>query len=465
MQIDHTLQFRSKLRSAKLGLPIVLTLLSIAALMWLLGVATPVTAAPGTLYVDGATGANAGNCQSSEAPCQTITYALSQAVQGDDILVAQGTYTENLVINNGIALWGGYESESWTRDLNNYQTVLDGNQSGSVVTFQGASVSMTLDGFLVTGGNAASGGMGGGITIDESSPTIRNTTVYSNQATADGGGIYISGGLATIENSAISDNNANGCCGGIHVGNNANVTISNTVLSGNIASYGGGLGVFSGSTTTITQSTISSNNSDFEFGQGGGLHISGLGATVDITDSVLKDNLTRDHGAAISSDGGTVNLTNVLITGNQSSSLNANVFAISNTDFTLMNSTIADNNPGGAQAVLLWSGALTMTNSIMWNNALNIQPDPGCTDCTVVVTYSDVGGGWTGTGNIDGDPLFVNSGDYRLQPTSPCIDRGTLTGAPLMDIEGNSRDAAPDMGAYEWIGVRLFLPLTLSGGS
>jgi hypothetical protein len=153
-------------------------------------------------------------------------------------------------------------------------------------------------------------------------------------------------------------------------------------------------------------------------------------------------------------------LSNVLITKNQSTSGNANVFALSNTNFTVLNSTLADNHPSGAQAVILFSGALTMTNSIMWNNALSFQSDPVCNDC-FSVTYSDVEGGWSGTGNIDEDPLFVGNGDYQLQPKSPCIDKGTPTGAPLNDIDGNPRDAIPDMGAYEWTGSRLFLPLTV----
>jgi hypothetical protein len=464
MQKDQTLQSRPKLWPVRLGIPIGLTLLLISAFLGLIpGIATA-SADPGTLYVDGATGIDAGDCQNMAAPCQTIAYAIIQAVQYDDIWVTQGTYTENLVINKGVALWGGYESSDWVRDLDSYVTILDGDLSGSVVTFQGPSDGMVLDGFQVTGGNATSGGMGGGITIQESSPTIRNTLVFSNQVSADGGGIYVSGGMLIIEDSQVFTNTASGCCGGIHIGNNASATISNTLLSGNTASFGGALGVFSGSTITITNSTISGNNTDFEFGQGGGIHISDPNSSIHMMNSILADNQTRDHGAAISSDGGTVNLTNVLITGNHSSSQNANVFAIGNTHFNVMNSTIADNNPSGAQAVILWSGGLTMTNSIMWNNAYNIQLDPGCMDCADV-TYSDIAGGWTGTGNIDQDPLFLNSEDYHLQITSPCINKGTLTGAPLMDLDGNRRDADPDMGAYEWIGSHIYLPMILNGGS
>jgi hypothetical protein len=58
---------------------------------------------------------------------------------------------------------------------------------------------------------------------------------------------------------------------------------------------------------------------------------------------------------------------------------------------------------------------------------------------SATVTYSDVDGGYSGTGNINSDPLFVGSGDYHLQSGSPCIDTGTSSGAPAADIDGDSR--------------------------
>ncbi len=60
----------------------------------------------------------------------------------------------------------------------------------------------------------------------------------------------------------------------------------------------------------------------------------------------------------------------------------------------------------------------------------------------------------SGTGNISGDPLFVNasSGDYHLQETSPCIDAGTATNAPAVDFEGTSRPQGDgyDIGLFEY---------------
>jgi len=67
-------------------------------------------------------------------------------------------------------------------------------------------------------------------------------------------------------------------------------------------------------------------------------------------------------------------------------------------------------------------------------------------------------GTWTavtgqGQGSVTADPLFVSgwSGvDLHLQAGSPAVDAGSADGAPSDDAEGRPRDAAPDIGAYEW---------------
>jgi hypothetical protein len=57
-----------------------------------------------------------------------------------------------------------------------------------------------------------------------------------------------------------------------------------------------------------------------------------------------------------------------------------------------------------------------------------------------------------GTGDVVADPLFVGAwpvADLHLQEGSPARDAGTPEGAPSEDVEGNPRDAQPDIGAYE----------------
>jgi predicted outer membrane repeat protein len=122
----------------------------------------------------------------------------------------------------------------------------------------------------------------------------------------------------------------------------------------------------------------------------------------------------------------------------------------------------------------------TVFNSIVWGNSPDEVVDVA--GAMTTVNYSDVLGGWPGTGNIDADPMFVapGSGDYRLSAGSPCIDAGHNWGMPVdvndydedgitnelfpVDLDGNPRfnadenDFDPgcgvpvvvDMGAYEY---------------
>ncbi|GAB3969642.1 hypothetical protein GCM10028806_16250 [Spirosoma terrae] len=75
----------------------------------------------------------------------------------------------------------------------------------------------------------------------------------------------------------------------------------------------------------------------------------------------------------------------------------------------------------------------------------------------LIVSYSTIQGGYRGTGNIDKDPLFVDSstGDYQLRDSSPAINMGdpssTTETVSLLDLAGKPRinQGRIDMGAYE----------------
>jgi len=69
------------------------------------------------------------------------------------------------------------------------------------------------------------------------------------------------------------------------------------------------------------------------------------------------------------------------------------------------------------------------------------------------MTYSNAEDEWQGTGNINSNPLFTapSSGDFTLQPGSPCIDAGTddTNGDSVQDIFDFS-GIAPDLGTFEY---------------
>jgi hypothetical protein len=70
--------------------------------------------------------------------------------------------------------------------------------------------------------------------------------------------------------------------------------------------------------------------------------------------------------------------------------------------------------------------------------------------------YSDLqdGAGDPADNNISSDPVFVGGAPYdlHLQGTSPCIDVGTASGAPIVDLDGDTRPNGDgyDIGAYEF---------------
>jgi hypothetical protein len=102
----------------------------------------------------------------------------------------------------------------------------------------------------------------------------------------------------------------------------------------------------------------------------------------------------------------------------------------------------ADPTAGGG-GIYLQSYDSTITNCIFWDNFPN-QIDTFYL-ATPEITYCNIQDGWTGLGNINDDPLFVDPeyNDYRLQWGSPCID----TGDP--DPQYNDPDGTrADMGAF-----------------
>jgi len=87
-----------------------------------------------------------------------------------------------------------------------------------------------------------------------------------------------------------------------------------------------------------------------------------------------------------------------------------------------------------------------ITNSILWGDTPDeVYVDPGSPS----IVYCNIEGGWTGTGNINADPTFVdpNNGDYHLSPGSPCIDAGCNRGVPPdtadLDDDGDTAEFTP----------------------
>ncbi len=89
---------------------------------------------------------------------------------------------------------------------------------------------------------------------------------------------------------------------------------------------------------------------------------------------------------------------------------------------TLNNCVITNSSMTGLTSVT--SSSATLLNTIVWNNgsvAIDVEYP-----ADVNATYSNIAGGWPGSGNLDVDPVFTTVGrfDYLLDPNSPCVDAG-----------------------------------------
>jgi len=254
--------------------------------------------------------------------------------------------------------------------------IIDGNQNGTVVTFEsGENSSSLLTGFTIkNGGNIYSGG---GVYIFNSSPTLNHLIVENNDA-YDGGGINVT--------------------------QNSTSAISNLIIRNNTSSYGAGLYVTSGSTSynaspVFTNIEISNNTGSIQ----GGVHLRGW-SNATFINATIYGNTTPADGGTYGDVGG------VIVWGT--------------TTATFVNSIINGNSPTNVA-----TGSLGTLN----------------------ISYSNIEGDWSGTGNIDAAPLFVDAtnGNYHLTPSSPCIDAGDP------DLDGDGEDYTTDTNDQDPDGTRM----------
>ena len=134
-------------------------------------------------YVSQKTGSDKKGDGTKANPWETVFHALN-SVKGESenhliaVFVAEGDYSKaTVVMQKYVDLFGGFNPDTWTRDIYKYSTVLNGNNARRVV--MGAD-NATLDGFTVKNGLSRS--HGGGILCDDSAPTISNCFIVDNYA-------------------------------------------------------------------------------------------------------------------------------------------------------------------------------------------------------------------------------------------------------------------------------------------
>ncbi len=377
------------------------------SILALVGVVAPASAT--TYYV----------CPSGGGQFLTIQEAIDVTVNGDEVVVCDGVLTGpgNRDLNFGgraITVRSANGPEHCIIDCEgsytqNHRGFYFGSEEPPEAVVQGFTI---RNGYM---------DVGGAVYCEYgSNPTIVNCIMVGNVAEDYGTG-GTGGGICAIS---------------------ASPTIKSCTFSDNTAASGGGIYAYEAD-PVITDCVVTDNEADY----GAGIYCWGH---PQISGCVVFGNVAGNHGGGLCCVYSNATITNCLVTGNVATTGTGGALYCHRSSPVLVNCTLAGNQATAGGAVRCYStSSPRITSSVLWGdtpNELSVQSG------SPVVTYCDVAGGWTGTGNIDLDPLFVG-GYYLAQvaagqaANSPCVDAGDPAGAM---IDGTTRtDGAQDAGVVD----------------
>lgn len=365
--------------------------------------------------------------------------AVDTAAQGDEVFVMPGIYAggetrtvrfrfpdgsqySGLVVEAPITAVVFLKDGVTLRGSGPEVTTLDGLADGTVILINEGGSETRVEGFTIQGGSGNDFRLplldldgrrsAGGIMIFGGSPIISHNVIRGNSVSAYGGGMEVAFSYFTpaqIRFNRVIDNLAD--AGG---GAGIDVTNADPIFEGNI---------------------ITGNRVTGTFGAGGGI--------------AVFDNV------------------NPFI-----------YFQVDSDPETVMN-TIAGNEAAFGGGIWMSAAPLTWGNIVSFNRAQTgggIYSSGGSLGFRWNDVFGNAGGNYshedlTGkNGNISADPLFLDSagGDWRLTPTSPCVDAAPVGSFIIAggknvrlsrnDFEGNLRpldgnrdlEAVPDIGAFEF---------------
>ena len=443
---------------------------------------------------DDAAGADDGT--SWEDSYKFLQDALADADSSEkpiEIRVAQGVYTPDsnstvpdgtgnreatFQLMSGVSLIGGYAgsgaADPNARDIELYETIFSGDLAGDdgpnfadndensyhVVSHvvYGPNDAI-LDGFTITGGNAnggSSNGWGGGLYNVKSNLSIANCIFSKNFAAAIGGGVC-NDASSTLTNCIFAGNYAGQRGGGMEQMGYS--TLTNCIfIENSCGSRGGGVSIFETGTSYFIGCIFTKNVAY----SGGAIH-SWHGSSWFIN-CTFNSNLAERGGVVYNTYRGYPDFMNCAFVGNTANYRGGVIFNNYH-EVEVVNCTFIGNSAETGRAVAgEYEGYTTevqIVNSIIWDGGDEIWTEDERSKVTV--TYSDIEGGYTGDGNINEDPCFVDTDgpdnilgteddNLHLRAGSPCIDAGDNDSVPLdsLDLDGDYNELERIPVDFDW---------------
>ncbi|MFH0758205.1 MAG: T9SS type A sorting domain-containing protein [Bacteroidota bacterium] len=424
----------------------------------------------------------------------TIQEGINAASAGDTVLVAEGTYFENINFRGKpITLASQFILDGDTAHIS--RTVIDGSQPANpdtasvVIMWSGEDTTSVLMGFTITGGKG----------------TLVNIPVNDNSKLLSAGGILIKGSGGKIIDNVIEENHTVtppatwgnfGCGVLVDVFNDHTAIIRDNLIRGNTGTNGGGWAggiLLIGGDMIVENNLVTGNTLNLEGISAGGGIVGWFPVERSFNKVIIRNNtITGNKAGSISSNGfgGGVGLMwapgqekvqfyNNVVSGNESEGYGGGVYLWANEDLHLVNNTIINNKASmaGQSAFSDGTNRVVFFNNIIWSGSEQ-KSDFAYSDPKSDLFYANSNllkkpfgknDPVVETGSTYMDP-FLDPVTYQPTENSPAIGRGTdsveIDGtwyvAPPMDLAGNSRpnavDRNVDIGAFESELSRSLLP-------
>jgi len=284
----------------------------------------------------------------------TIQAGINAAVNGDTVLVADGTYkgTGNKDLDfNGKAIT--VQSENGPEN-----TIIDCENDGRGFYFHsGEGNNSVVSGLTITNGWAHTflySGNGGGIEILNSSPSIINCIIIMNKADLYGGGIYCNSASPIITNCTVSQNTCTNGGAGIYL-NESFPNIDNSTINENGTTNGSAGIQCNYSSPSISNSNINKNsgvgiycyfssptiiNCNINENLSGGIYL--YESSPNISGTTINFNQNNTDGGGIYCFNSSPTMSNSIIKGNESAGRGGGIYC-RQSFFSISDCMIAEN--------------------------------------------------------------------------------------------------------------------------